>query len=187
MQKYIFHFYLHIFFNTSSRINYYSVPISCFNPSQFCWSLQAIIFYHECKFIWVFCWWHPLSIQLSELREQEEVIRLTLITLIDKIIITDMFSPLQRPTHASIHLDVDKQYFNEVPSEEVVMNVAGICWRPEWMDFLPLLHADAYALLSLDCNANCAMATVNQCRGVEISIFKWNRWRGIWPGLTLIS
>lgn len=67
----------------------------------------------------------------TELREQEEGIRLILITLIDKIIITDMFSPLQRPVHASVRLDVDKQYFNEVSSEEVVMNVAGICWRPE--------------------------------------------------------
>ncbi len=47
------------------------------------------------------------------------------------------------------------------------------------MAFLPLLHADAYTLLSFDCNANGAMATVNQCRGVEISILKWNRWRGI--------
>lgn len=131
------------------------------------------LFYHECKFIWVSRWWHPLSIQLSELGEQREVIRLILITRIDKITITDTFSPLQRPTHASIRPDVDKQYFNGVSSEEVVMNVAGICRRPEWMAFLPLLHADAYALRSFDCNANGTMATVNQCWGVEISIFKW--------------
>ncbi len=28
---------------SSSRINYYSAPISYFNPSLYCWSLQAII------------------------------------------------------------------------------------------------------------------------------------------------
>lgn len=94
------------------------------------------LFYHECKFIWVSCWWHPLSIQLSGLVEPQEVMRLILITHIDKITITDMFSPLQRPTHASIRLDVDKQCFNEVSSEEEIMDVAGICWRPEWIAFL---------------------------------------------------
>lgn len=70
-------------------------------------------------------------------------------------------------------LDVDKQYFNEVSSEEVVMNVAGICWgeQNEWLSFR-FSHADAYRRISFDCNANGAMASVNQCQGVEISIFK---------------
>lgn len=82
-----------------------------------------------------------------------------------------MRSPPRR-MHQS-HLDVDKQYFNEVSSEEVVMNVAGICRgeQNEWLSFR-FLHADAYGRISFDCNANGAMASVNQCQGVEISIFK---------------